>query len=999
MKISSYPGMSLRGEVRESISLDEDDLSDVEDEVFIRDGKNGYKLAEELNVKRPLMAPRRKLGKSEIGTRQTGKQPCRVFYKPCCYGLAALTVMIGLIILVVVLVSIYPLPLDWLRDWVIKKSLTEEPKLTLLPCDDLIVTDIWSVNLPKLTTDSAIRTLDVNDDGIEDILFGFGTGDNYDKLPADTFCPIFMGVPPPCEGGVLALNGTNGEILWRVWFNDTIYSLQCSADVNGDHLEDCLAVGEKGTLTMLNARNGSKIWQYNTNRMNIFVANFIPDQDNDNVSDVLASQSSLGDGGTGTGNLVLFSGKNGQELKRFKIPGDAQTFYMPQILTKNYTNSYVIFGTGSPSSGGNLSVNTVDGITSGKLTSESKTIYEDKFIGMMTQSVLVDITGDGIPDIITAMPNSSLVAIDGGTFQQIWNYTIPVSETNISPTPAFFNNDNVTDFLIVYQKYDQIFNYNYTQTFIVDGITGKSIYNPIAGSVSTQMSGLLLSFESHGYDMYLFWTSECENVDTLKKVDLLESKHADEHDECRSQFNTTRILKLHALNQFQEPPGFTVYNSAERKNLEFTEMKTPTKQLKEYYKAHPKINIQSLGQSEVDENYNVDPSPPKIRKYGTSSFRHKDHNGGLIESYMTVPESHHSEDRTPQMTEPDYEWVQNQQEPLLNNMEKIEPNFDDYQIDDTVPYNQKHLLIKENLENSNRDPRSKDRKTNNHTSKSISKTRKKDLFGEKNGIYDYRNVRLSRNRLLRDVDYIPTDIFKDTFIKNEEMRLRKSKFEQRDVNTHTDKIKEKEEIRKIIDKELEESKKSPTTLWDLESEKEMEDWVDGNYRGKRDINYASSSISKITSVGAIVDSINVTNGSNSIDIVFIKYWIPTHIGHQEMLKQDIKDCIDDKIKENSEDTAVHKYQKTISAEQRILFEKECLEEQESLKIGLDYFQQLYKLRLGQMTVYRLRLECKCMSERKNARCAEFLPKDKQNWPSYLGRFGDGVFPTQGYSRR
>lgn len=42
--MATYPGMTLGGEVRESISLDEDDLSDVEDEVFIRDGKNGYKV-------------------------------------------------------------------------------------------------------------------------------------------------------------------------------------------------------------------------------------------------------------------------------------------------------------------------------------------------------------------------------------------------------------------------------------------------------------------------------------------------------------------------------------------------------------------------------------------------------------------------------------------------------------------------------------------------------------------------------------------------------------------------------------------------------------------------------------------------------------------------------------------------------------------------------------------------------------------------------------------
>lgn len=44
LRMATYPGMSLGGEVRESISLDEDDLSDVEDEVFIRDGKNSYKV-------------------------------------------------------------------------------------------------------------------------------------------------------------------------------------------------------------------------------------------------------------------------------------------------------------------------------------------------------------------------------------------------------------------------------------------------------------------------------------------------------------------------------------------------------------------------------------------------------------------------------------------------------------------------------------------------------------------------------------------------------------------------------------------------------------------------------------------------------------------------------------------------------------------------------------------------------------------------------------------
>lgn len=140
------------------------------------------------------------------------------------------------------------------------------------------------------------------------------------------------------------------------------------------------------------------------------------------------------------------------------------------------------------------------------------------------------------------MYNSTLVAINGKNFEQIWNFTVPgpSPETNISPTPAYFNFDNVTDFLIIYQKYDDILNYNYTQvniisknnfyynencifkyfqTFIIDGKSGESMYRPITGGVISQSSGLTVSSESYGYDMYLFWTSECTNLGNLKKLD------------------------------------------------------------------------------------------------------------------------------------------------------------------------------------------------------------------------------------------------------------------------------------------------------------------------------------------------------------------------------------------------------------------------------------------------------------------------------------------------
>lgn len=78
-------------------SIDDDDISDdVDDEVFIRDGKNSFKMDEERGVKRPLMAPRRKAKStpSSQSNPEICKPPqCSAFCILCCYALSALLVL------------------------------------------------------------------------------------------------------------------------------------------------------------------------------------------------------------------------------------------------------------------------------------------------------------------------------------------------------------------------------------------------------------------------------------------------------------------------------------------------------------------------------------------------------------------------------------------------------------------------------------------------------------------------------------------------------------------------------------------------------------------------------------------------------------------------------------------------------------------------------------------------------------------------------------------
>lgn len=66
------------------------------------------------------------------------------------------------------------------------------------------------------------------------------------------------------------------------------------------------------------------------------------------------------------GHIVLMSGKTGEELQKVSTPNGTKTFYMPQLLT-NSRGSFVLFGTGSPSSPGNLTVMPLSYLQSGNV--------------------------------------------------------------------------------------------------------------------------------------------------------------------------------------------------------------------------------------------------------------------------------------------------------------------------------------------------------------------------------------------------------------------------------------------------------------------------------------------------------------------------------------------------------------------------------------------------------------------------------------------------------
>lgn len=228
---------------------------------------HSFQAYEENGLKRPLMAPRRKGGKPASKTNKTVTAIMRKrnrYWKCCepfCYALAALIVLIAIIFLAAYLLTMFPVSLQKIKLWIRQKdvkwyenALNSEYELfkgEMTPCTMISVQKVWSKAYSKLSSESPVRKLDLNGDGNEDIVLGYGVDDSI-QYGAESPVPkcelddngyramVF------CEGGILALDGVTGNTLWQRWTEFNVFSISCFADLNSDGQVDCVVSGRGG---------------------------------------------------------------------------------------------------------------------------------------------------------------------------------------------------------------------------------------------------------------------------------------------------------------------------------------------------------------------------------------------------------------------------------------------------------------------------------------------------------------------------------------------------------------------------------------------------------------------------------------------------------------------------------------------------------------------------------------------------------------------------------
>ena len=298
--------------------------------------------------------------------------------------------------------------------------------------------------------------------GIDDIIVGFGVDDsieieNSNDIPQ---CTAPRGQMDLCEGGVLALNGANGDVLWKFWASFAIFSLFCKFDINSDRINDCVISGPGGLLVALDGKSGRLLWEMkefnlqspeeiDVNSVDLYTVNLIPDLDSDGVPDVIGAHTDERFG-IREGHIRLISGKSGKIIRSIPAPYKEEIFVPVQMMTMKDGSEFLLVLTGGQNTAGGVYKIRLDALKNFQNDNDYTTVQRSSS-GFLVPAILTDLTGDGlIDDFVVSSFNSTIYAFNGLTNAPLWTFTFPSSETVSSIVPGLYNHDNVTDFMVKY---------------------------------------------------------------------------------------------------------------------------------------------------------------------------------------------------------------------------------------------------------------------------------------------------------------------------------------------------------------------------------------------------------------------------------------------------------------------------------------------------------------------------------------------------------------------
>ena len=350
----------------------------------------------------------------------------------------------------------------------------------------------WSASIDSVSVLSSPRSVDLNNDGIKDVVIGSGTDSAYSNY------------------GVVAINGANGQVLWTTPTRDEIFSSAQFLDVNNDAVKDVIIGGRDAQLLAINGVDGSLIWEFyphflthppaDSGYYNFYSSQLIPDITGDNLRDILVTNG--GDHQATQfdprppGHLMIIDAMNGSKIAQAVSPDSAEIYCSPVVYDRAGGSSLMVaFGTGGENHGGGFYIANINDVLNNSLANNAILLQSDSSKGFIAPASLADMTNDGIADIIIQSFGGSISAFDGFNFIRLWDNHFPDRESSAAPTLGnFTGGDLIPDVFTVMYRGSTPTYFDYYQ-IMINGATGQVTWTDSLGDMHFSSSS---AFDANG---------------------------------------------------------------------------------------------------------------------------------------------------------------------------------------------------------------------------------------------------------------------------------------------------------------------------------------------------------------------------------------------------------------------------------------------------------------------------------------------------------------------
>ncbi len=364
----------------------------------------------------------------------------------------------------------------------------------------------WAIE-GEATLFSSPRAVDVNRDGVKDIITAWGS--EFGSFDAEI------------GGEVAAVDGRDGTLIWTY---PTVHQMVGSASVlyiDSDRVPDIVIGGRDKELVALSGADGTLLWSFDPGQredvlfFNFYTSQVIEDVDGDGIDELVAAN-----GGMFTaqpyqsprppGHVLVLSGATGQILSLVRTPDAAETYMSPVVYRKQDDGpQYVLVGTGGETLAGGLWELPLDELVAGTPENWSLLVTSVTSKGVIGVPSVVDLNLDGVRDVVAVPHDARTIAIDGATGGILWQVD-PVTKSSAYVTPAigYFDGDNVPDVFVSYltgnfptRAGDR---FNGSRQLLIDGSTGEVRWELVQNERYTWYAPMAVNLDSDRDDEIIY---------------------------------------------------------------------------------------------------------------------------------------------------------------------------------------------------------------------------------------------------------------------------------------------------------------------------------------------------------------------------------------------------------------------------------------------------------------------------------------------------------------